>query len=207
MLVFRGLVYVKHGRVGSRSEGPDYYLQTATCDYLLQHQVRMLWEPDYVLEFYQRKMVEISGLLQAPHLIEVKGITEVLLARLPTERTGQQPVLGESVQLKLNSSAAFENGPLLTFLSVIEDSRCPVGGTCIWEGRAVVRLRVEQTNGAAEELSLTLQAGHPALAETRSNGFKIVLHDLEPASPPPPEEPQTNYIATFAVSASHPIAR
>ena len=28
METFEGLVYVKHGRIGSKSEGPDYYLQT-----------------------------------------------------------------------------------------------------------------------------------------------------------------------------------
>jgi hypothetical protein len=28
METLKGLVYIKQGRIGTRSEGPDYYLQT-----------------------------------------------------------------------------------------------------------------------------------------------------------------------------------
>ena len=28
MGTFKGLVYIKNGRIGTKSEGPDYYLQT-----------------------------------------------------------------------------------------------------------------------------------------------------------------------------------
>lgn len=60
---FFGLVYVKHGRVGSKSEGPDYYLQTGKGDLLLHYEQRNLWEPDYKLEFFARQMVEVEGKL------------------------------------------------------------------------------------------------------------------------------------------------
>src|SRR5947208_2164189 len=50
MDTFKGLVYVKHGRVGTRSEGPDYYLQTTRGDFLLRYRQRNPWEPDYHLE-------------------------------------------------------------------------------------------------------------------------------------------------------------
>ena len=49
MGTFKGLVYVKHGRVGSKSEGPDYYLQTCDGEYLLKYVDRCLWKPDYLL--------------------------------------------------------------------------------------------------------------------------------------------------------------
>jgi len=58
---YKGLLYVKHGRVGSKSEGPDYYIQTFRADYLLQYKERFLWLPDYHLEFYCRRMVEVKG--------------------------------------------------------------------------------------------------------------------------------------------------
>jgi hypothetical protein len=61
MKSFKGLLYIKHGRVGTRSEGPDYYLQTKNEDFLLQYQDRNTWDPDYHLEFYCRTMAEISG--------------------------------------------------------------------------------------------------------------------------------------------------
>ena len=58
---FKGLLYVKHGQVGSRSEGPLYFLQTYNASFLLEYQERYPWEPDYHLEFYCRRMVEVKG--------------------------------------------------------------------------------------------------------------------------------------------------
>lgn len=34
METFDGLVYIKNRRIGSKSEGPDYYLQTWDREYL-----------------------------------------------------------------------------------------------------------------------------------------------------------------------------
>jgi hypothetical protein len=57
---YKGLLCVKHGRVGDKSEGSDYYLQAFKADYLLQHKERSPWIPNYHLEFYCRKMVEVK---------------------------------------------------------------------------------------------------------------------------------------------------
>ena len=51
METFKGLLYVKHGRVGTEREGPDYYVQTSIGDFLLQPPERNLWERNYHLEF------------------------------------------------------------------------------------------------------------------------------------------------------------
>lgn len=52
---------MKHGRLGSKSEGADYYLQTKKGDFVLEYKERDLWEPDYHLEFCSRRIVEVSG--------------------------------------------------------------------------------------------------------------------------------------------------
>lgn len=86
MGTFKGLVYVKHGRVGTRSEGPDYYLQTAHRDLRLEYNPRYLWELDYQLEFYGRRMVEVSGELdESTHVLRVEHIAEILSAMIPPE--------------------------------------------------------------------------------------------------------------------------
>jgi hypothetical protein len=41
------------------------------------------------------------------------------------------------------SSALFDTGLTVTFVSVIEDSRCPAGVSCVWEGDAAVRIRID----------------------------------------------------------------
>ncbi len=52
---------------------------------------------------------------------------------------------GETVVLK---------GVSIKFLEVLEDSRCPTGVTCIWAGRAKVKVEVT-ANGKQEEKILT----------------------------------------------------
>ena len=76
---FFGLIYVKHGAVGTRSEGPDYYLQTEKGDLRLQYQERNHWDPDYKLEFYARRMVEIEGKLDRDeHVLHVTHLRPTL---------------------------------------------------------------------------------------------------------------------------------
>jgi hypothetical protein len=77
MTTFKGLVYVKHGRVGSRSEAPDYYLQTKKKELILQHSDRELWKPDYKLEFFNRRMVEVEGEPAGDDILRVKSIHEI----------------------------------------------------------------------------------------------------------------------------------
>jgi hypothetical protein len=83
MATFSGLVYVTHGRVGSRSEGPDYHLQTGHGDYLLHYKKRNLWEPDYHLEFFGRRMVEVEGKLVDACIVQVESIHEICVPLIP----------------------------------------------------------------------------------------------------------------------------
>lgn len=46
------------------------------------------------------------------------------------------------VTLKMGQTVQFRpNAPALTFLSITEDSRCPMNAACIWRGRAVAAFR------------------------------------------------------------------
>lgn len=80
---YKGLVFVKHGRVGTRSEGPDYYLQTAKEDLILVYKDRHPWEPDYQLEFFGREMVEVHGKLDG-RTLKVESIQKIVSPNLPT---------------------------------------------------------------------------------------------------------------------------
>jgi hypothetical protein len=56
-----GLVYVKHGRIGTKSEGPDYYL-----------------------EFFCRKFVEITGELdKETSIMKVTKVKEICVGHIP----------------------------------------------------------------------------------------------------------------------------
>ncbi len=79
----KGLLYVKHGQVGTRSEGPAYYVQTRQGDFLLHYQERYAWAPDYHLEFYARKMVEVMGQVREDRQVQVERIHEIHSAFIP----------------------------------------------------------------------------------------------------------------------------
>ena len=84
METFEGLVYVKYGRLGTRSEGPDYYLQTWDREYLLKHGDRGPWELDYYLEFFCRKFVEVTGELdKETNTVKVTKVKETCVENIP----------------------------------------------------------------------------------------------------------------------------
>jgi len=70
-MVFKGFLYVKRGRIGMRSEGPDYWLQTSNDEYMLRFHDRLPSEPDFELEFYNRHVVGATGELDGLGFINV----------------------------------------------------------------------------------------------------------------------------------------
>ncbi len=84
----------------------------------------------------------------------------------------------------------------LKFVSVIEDSRCPVGVNCIWAGNAKVQIEISSKKGISQtfELNTDLQPQIVAF-----DGFEIKLQNL---TPHPKAETTTNpnsYTSVFAI--------
>ena len=87
-------------------------------------------------------------------------------------------------------------------LAVEQDSRCPTGVVCVWEGQAVVLVGVAKVGGVGEKARLTLRAGHPELASAEVLGYRVTITDLQPhpvGGQPPPAE--GSYVATLVVHA------
>lgn len=63
------------------------------------------------------------------------------------------------------------------FLSVVEDSRCPEGTTCIWAGNAKIRIKVWKRNRKPVELELNSTLD-PRVVEVM--GYRVVLARLSP---------------------------
>ena len=81
-MIVRGLLYVKHQNVGTRSEGPAYFLQTTGGDLALAMNERAPWQPDYELEFYARAIVEVDGSMEGAQL-KVHGIHRLNSTAIP----------------------------------------------------------------------------------------------------------------------------
>ena len=66
---------------------------------------------------------------------------------------------GQAVRIPLGETVDI-GGLSVRFVAVAEDSRCPTGMSCVWEGRAGVRLVVGGTSAL-----LTVPHGGPASAD------------------------------------------
>ncbi|MDH4062787.1 MAG: hypothetical protein OEW19_00195 [Acidobacteriota bacterium] len=67
----------------------------------------------------------------------------------------------------------------ITFVRVSDDSRCPRGVTCIWEGDATVELRIQPEDGAVELMSLHANPGFTQ--EATAARVRVRLVRLEPS--------------------------
>ena len=106
--------------------------------------------------------------------------------------------LEERVTLKIGQSALIEGEALrVEFVEVLEDSRCPVGVTCVWEGDAIARFIVEKNKERAE---LDLHT-HPTLTgEGTHAGYIVRLVELAPVPQSDrPIQPE-DYVATIVVT-------
>ncbi|MBK8567753.1 MAG: hypothetical protein IPN76_31655 [Saprospiraceae bacterium] len=71
--------------------------------------------------------------------------------------TNIKPVqLDKAFNLAVNETAELEtDGTRIKFLGISEDSRCPTGVNCVWEGEAIVQLSVEKEDDAIVETLTT----------------------------------------------------
>ncbi len=95
---------------------------------------------------------------------------------------GQQatePKRGEPFELKANETRTLADENLrVRFDGVTEDSRCPIGVQCVWEGDAAVELTLEKPPTAAD--TRVLHTAGRFNRETDYAGLVIRLVDLEP---------------------------
>ena len=98
---------------------------------------------------------------------------EIFVPRLPPrDDTGVVSLIaGDSAKV---------NDVTVDFLKVTEDSRCPTGVTCVWEGQGVVALRATLDGGTPEDFLLTLRAAHPELASQIVARHHFALLELAP---------------------------
>jgi hypothetical protein len=115
-----------------------------------------------------------------PFIVLLSGCAGGAGSRLKCETpTGQDPVLGSSFNLRYgeHSTLAGEN-LTLTFMQVLEESRCPVGVQCIWEGNARVGVKAEKPPSRSATLELNTSGRYDR--EARYEGYKVQLLHVVP---------------------------
>ena len=107
--------------------------------------------------------------------------------------------VGQNFELALGEAAACDCGGLtITFTEVLEDSRCPTGVECVWEGQAKIQFQLKMEDGE-ETIELIRRPGHDELArDTVGND----IYNLLEVSPYPEEGkdiPKENYRVEMVV--------
>ncbi len=85
----------------------------------------------------------------------------------------------------------------ITFIHVLQDSRCPPIAYCIWAGNATVVLEVTREDMPAEFFRLCT-ISQTCSAATTLDGHEVAMLELEPPSRPPSA---LDYLVTLRVTA------
>jgi len=88
----------------------------------------------------------------------------------------------EEFEIDFGQAATFEDGNfIIKFAELIEDSRCPLDAICMWEGRAKVRIEINESDNLTNiilgtENSVDLDS----LLKVIYNDFEIELLHINP---------------------------
>jgi hypothetical protein len=83
----------------------------------------------------------------------------------------------------------------------LNDSRCPQGVQCVWEGQAVVTLEVSRDGLAPQRVELILRSGVEPGAETVA-GYELRLLKVEPYPRQGVTPERNDYVATVEIRPS-----
>lgn len=94
---------------------------------------------------------------------------------------------GKSFDMSYQDTGTCSCGDLsITFRDVVEDSRCPTGAVCVWEGQARVQLDVQSEDGS-QSIELVFQASRSSFDRDTVGSYAISLMEVSPH----PREGQT----------------
>lgn len=103
----------------------------------------------------------------------------------------------QKLKVQIHKQKRFSRSNLtVKFVSLVEDSRCPIGTNCIWAGNAKIKIEVGKGR-KKETFEINTDLGPKGATY---DGYQIELLSL---TPEPKENIRINrngYIATFAVS-------
>lgn len=107
----------------------------------------------------------------------------VLFATACTPKVGSdisEFQLNQPFELSIGKSAKQEPGRLkLTFSNVTEDSRCPEGLNCMWEGRVTTSI-IAATSDGSQTFSISREGTPKNPPAVKFQGYTIRLLDVAP---------------------------
>ncbi len=96
------------------------------------------------------------------------------------EKEGDEDQFGQTIILKIEDHAEISEDLKVTFKDLLEDSRCPEGVECVWEGQAKVTLSIAEEDNPVSDLELILRAGKAELAKDTLHEYIYTLLEVRP---------------------------
>ena len=112
-----------------------------------------------------------------------------------------QERLGQPFELAAGQTAVLASEALrVTFETVSNDSRCPAGATCVWEGDASARFTLAKQGQEKSFVELHTNARFDRQASY--HGYRVVLESVRPYPKLNQTIPPTAYVARLRVEAA-----
>ncbi|MFC0345955.1 MULTISPECIES: hypothetical protein [Epilithonimonas] len=120
-------------------------------------------------------MMNLKSLLFAPVIL--------LMSNCTTQSQAQTSESGNNtITIGINKTAKIPNSKInLEFKNIVEDSRCPIDATCVWEGIAIVYVNVN-SGKQTEDFQVATRDFQPKSANKSFSfsGYRFTLTDLKP---------------------------
>jgi len=130
----------------------------------------MVFYPLYVLKLPLRIILTIA-------LIIITFASIFIIFYQKVESRMMTWTLGGEFQLKIGEKVLIKDAEItVTFVRVVEDTRCPVNVHCFWAGRVIVELSFGKKDRDIDRVNLTI----PGDEEREFNGYVIRLLRVEP---------------------------
>ena len=113
--------------------------------------------------------------------------------------TGSGAVLGREFKIKYGQELTVKGQDLkVTFASLLDDSRCPVNATCVWEGDAEILIGVRQAKREGSQIALHTNQKFSQAGKYQQYVIRLVALDPYPRTDLEPQP--SDYIATLLIT-------
>lgn len=104
----------------------------------------------------------------------------LLLTACNKDKKNTDVNIGDEFELDFDQTAFFNNGNStipIKFIEVLEDSRCPDDAICLWEGRVVIKLDIDE---ASVELATFNSMNGDSLQTAEIGNYLVKLIEIKP---------------------------
>ena len=103
----------------------------------------------------------------------------------------------DQITVRLGQQRSVDHGRIkIRFISVVEDSRCPMNARCVWAGNAKIKIAVTNSRGVVKIVNLNTNL-EPKVVSVY--GYRLSLEDLNPQKGAPADMRHKPKTATITV--------